>query len=206
MLAWADIGCFPHWLRVAPLSPMPGAHPSWGSSVCPTTKMLMRNPANCYTTLFSRFCLCYWVTLDLTQVAVEKCLDKGLHTKHRGGQAFWTLAFRTRGVFKTMKLLPCIFQNTAIVRTVYPRIIQPYSGLFRALCLHSEKTKTLCCHGSCLLYIYCFRLSEASSFRRIKFCMRNKLNDVQKENFHGYTFILQVTKPIFKSIPEHSEH
>ena len=29
---------------------------------------------------------------------------------------------------------------------------------------------------------------------------------VQKENFHGYTFILQVTKPIFKSIPEHSEH
>ena len=29
---------------------------------------------------------------------------------------------------------------------------------------------------------------------------------VQKENFHGYTFISQVTKPIFKSIPEHSEH
>ena len=28
----------------------------------------------------------------------------------------------------------------------------------------------------------------------------------QKENFHGYTFILQVTKRIFKSIPEHSEH
>ena len=29
---------------------------------------------------------------------------------------------------------------------------------------------------------------------------------VQKQNFYGYTFILQVTKPIFKSIPENSEH
>ena len=50
--------------------------------------------------------------------------------------------------------------------------------------------------------------------------MRNKLRDVmlvqsnkirrfvlvQKENFHGYTFISQVTRPTFKSIPEHSEH
>ena len=29
---------------------------------------------------------------------------------------------------------------------------------------------------------------------------------VQKENFHGYTFISQVTELIFKFIPEHSEH
>ena len=46
------------------------------------------------------------------------------------------------------------------------------------LCEHSQKTKTLCCHGWRFLYIYCFRLSEASSFRRKKFSMRNKLNDV----------------------------
>ena len=46
------------------------------------------------------------------------------------------------------------------------------------LCSHSQKTKTLCRHGWRFLYIYCFRLSEASSFRRKKFSMRNKLNDV----------------------------
>ena len=29
---------------------------------------------------------------------------------------------------------------------------------------------------------------------------------VKKEKFHVYTFFSQVAKPIFKSIPEHSEH
>ena len=47
------------------------------------------------------------------------------------------------------------------------------------LCLHSQKTKTLCCHGWRFLYIYYLRLSEVSSFRRKKFSMRNKLYDVQ---------------------------
>ena len=42
------------------------------------------------------------------------------------------------------------------------------------------------------------RLAKTNKIRRFV--------HVQKENFHGYTFILQVTKPIFKSIPEHSEH
>ena len=46
------------------------------------------------------------------------------------------------------------------------------------LSLHSQKTKTLCRHGWHFLYIYCFRLSKASSFRRKKCTMRNKLNDV----------------------------
>ena len=81
-------------------------------------------------------------------------------------------------------------------------------------------TKTLCGHGSRFLNIYYFRLSEASSFRikklicviikwRVGFPRLNKICSfmcVQKRNY-GYTFILQTTKPIFKSIPEHySEH
>ena len=59
------------------------------------------------------------------------------------------------------------------------------------------------------------RTTEAQKFRtRVGFkhydvileqLVLTKINSLF-ERLHGYTFISQVTKPIFKSIPEHSEH